>query len=1234
MNDLSQSPTAPPAAPGVGQGERVRGVDDPEVVRALEQYRAARAAGERPAREELLARFPEVAAELSACLQALEFVQAAAVRLEAPAAPGAEVGPDATLGDYRIVRELGRGGMGVVYEAVQLSLGRPVALKILPLAATLDPRQLQRFKNEAQAAACLHHTNIVPVHAVGCERGVHYYAMQLIPGQTLADVIRQLRELPGGAGVPAGRAGRPAPAALAGPGQPAAETLGPGPHDLPTECPAMTPAFFRAVARLGEQAAEALEHAHQQGVVHRDVKPANLMVDARGALWITDFGLAQVQSDTRLTLTGDLVGTLRYMSPEQALGQKSGVDHRTDVYSLGATLYELLTLGPAFGGGSRDELLRQLAFEEPRPPRRLNRAVPAELETIVLKAMARSPAERYQTAQELADDLRRFLDDRPIRARRPTWAQKLRKFARRHRAVVLTAAVSALLLLLTTAVLSVWALVRVTAERDGKEKEAREAQKAKEEAEKKRAEADAAGREASKQARLALKAIEALVYDAHRLTEDRHDTLELRSALLNRAVAELDRVARSADNAQDIDLTMADARDRLGAIYLTAGEPRKALHQFERFHAVAAALVKARPDNPEARRALGAAHRRLGEVRLRLGETAAARDHYARALEILEGLARSPGPEKTQAWLARRDLAHAHQQLGQVSVHLQDLKAAERHYLEALRLSQAVAAEVPRGHRLYDEFRRDLAIAHSGLGGLNLNQLGKVGAARLHYEKARAYFEAWARAHPGSPEAQRGLLVEHLHLGQVRARAGELTAARSAYEDALRLGRRLAAANPRSALDQRHLVVTYNELLQLDLDLNDPAAARGHAEEAAPLVADLARKDPANAQAARDLARYHHLRGRLHVRLGDKQAADADFRKALELNRRASERDPHSAAARGHLAGSHAELAMFSDLHAGDAGAAREHYLKALKLREELARDPDNPAARRGLAFAYLKLGLLSTRARDPAAAETYYQKAREHLEAVARIDPDNGEARRHLAFVYKTLGGLRLQDDPKAARAYYLQALEPLRALEKLDPKNLAARADMAALRVRLGEVCLRLEGAAAARGHFLEAAERYETLKDDPKDLHTRIPLSISYHNLARFLVDHADPKAGDPARAVRFARRAVGLAPRFGMYQLTLGRALYRAGDARGAIVSLEKTEVGGVDVCVRALFLALAHAAAGNPTEAAEWYGRADRWLAAHREFLGSQPQTAAQLRRLHAEAARALGVAKPEGKGGG
>ena len=300
------------------------------------------------------------------------------------------------LGDYRILREVGRGGMGVVYEAEQLSLGRRVALKVLPFAAALDPRQFRRFRTEAQAAARLHHTNIVPVFEVGSERGVHYYAMQFIEGQSLAAMIADLRD------VRTGEHGRRRDArdrrGTTGAFcrcRPARRCRPPRPSTTPTA-----------------------------GVVHRDIKPANLLVDARGDLWITDFGLARLQADGGLTLTGDLLGTLRYMSPEQALATRLLIDHRTDIYSLGATLYELLTLR---AGLRRRATARSCCagslFDEPVPPRRIDPSLPRDLETIVLKAMAKEPADRYATAQELADDLRRFLEDKPIRARRPTpWA--------------------------------------------------------------------------------------------------------------------------------------------------------------------------------------------------------------------------------------------------------------------------------------------------------------------------------------------------------------------------------------------------------------------------------------------------------------------------------------------------------------------------------------------------------------------------------------------------------------------------------------------------------------------------------------------------------------------------------------------------------------------------------------------------------------------------------------------
>src|SRR5262245_34063422 len=203
--------------------------------------------------------------------------------------------------------------MGTWYEAVQLSLVLRVALKLLPFAAALDSRQLQRFKNEAQAAALLHHPHIVPVYAVGAERGMHFYAMQMIDGRNLAAVVDELRKSPGGNSRTMHEPDSVPTAELR---SPSAETR-PEPVDrLSTLRTSHTGEFHRTIARLIAQAADALDFAHQNGVVHRDIKPANLLVDAGGNLWVTDFGLAQMQADTGLTQSGDLLGTLRYMSPE------------------------------------------------------------------------------------------------------------------------------------------------------------------------------------------------------------------------------------------------------------------------------------------------------------------------------------------------------------------------------------------------------------------------------------------------------------------------------------------------------------------------------------------------------------------------------------------------------------------------------------------------------------------------------------------------------------------------------------------------------------------------------------------------------------------------------------------------------------------------------------------------------------------------------------------------------
>jgi serine/threonine protein kinase len=443
--------------------------DDPRLLEAIKEYTAAMESGKRINRQEFLAKHADIAADLSVCLNSLNFIQTAAAQIPGTPTSEPQVHSDLSakpLGDFKLVREIGRGGMGVVYEAVQLSLGRRVAVKVLSLAAALDPRHLQRFKNEAQAAAQLHHTNIVPVYAVGCERSVHFYAMQLIDGQTLADVVRDLRRLanrtPVGAENGNGNGNRThignsevkdeSPSPSISP-MTANRALSTQVANLSVMHSTKRVSFCKSIARIGLQAADALEYAHKLGVVHRDIKPANLMLDVTGNLWITDFGLAQFYAaDSGLTQTGDLVGTYRYMSPEQASGRAVVLDQRTDIYSLGVTLYEVLTLERAVPGETRDELLHQISNIDPRSPRLIDKTIPQELDTILMKSIAKDPADRYSSAKAMADDLRRFLDDQPILARPPSAFDKAVKWTKRHRAITLT---TILMLLLIAAGLAV-----------------------------------------------------------------------------------------------------------------------------------------------------------------------------------------------------------------------------------------------------------------------------------------------------------------------------------------------------------------------------------------------------------------------------------------------------------------------------------------------------------------------------------------------------------------------------------------------------------------------------------------------------------------------------------------------------------------------------------------------------------------------------------------------------------
>jgi serine/threonine protein kinase len=399
--------------------------------------------------------------------------------------------------------------MGIVYEAEQESLGRHVALKILPFHRLMNPTHLERFRREARAAAQLHHTNIVPVFGIGEAEGVHYYAMQFIQGQGLDAVLEEVRRLrcrKSGTAVEGKEAGRDLSVSIArglltGRFQEAAAdeeaaveraalaepVVPPSPTGSEPACVEsrrvarpesakgvvdglLTPfadsgratqsdlasqtewQYCRSVAQVGVQVAEALAYAHKQRILHRDIKPSNLLLDTRGTVWITDFGLAKAEGSDELTSPGDIVGTVRFMAPERFQGKS---DPSSDVYSLGITLYEMLTLRPAFADSNRARLVERVLHEEPPRLRELDPHIPRDLETIVLKATAKDPAHRYPSSEALTEDLRRYLNGEPIHARPVGQLERLWRWGKRNPIIAGLSAAVLLLLLLVAVIASV-----------------------------------------------------------------------------------------------------------------------------------------------------------------------------------------------------------------------------------------------------------------------------------------------------------------------------------------------------------------------------------------------------------------------------------------------------------------------------------------------------------------------------------------------------------------------------------------------------------------------------------------------------------------------------------------------------------------------------------------------------------------------------------------------------------
>ena len=911
-------------------------------------------------REEVLA---EVLSEYVDRLNAGECIQPETVRIEHPELAeellvelktipawierGSPIGTETdlgTIGDYSVERELGRGGMGVVYKAWQNSMERPVALKILPTGVAADGRASARFLREAQAAGQLDHPNVVHVHGIGIEEKNPYYAMEFVEGETLAEL---LRDSTNEANTRFGK-----------------ESVG---------------KYFINVASAFADVADGLHHAHSRGVIHRDIKPSNLILDGSGRFRILDFGLAHVEGQDTLTRSGEFLGTPLYMSPEQAHGKRIPIDHRTDIYSLGATLYEAICGAPPFRGTDAVDTLSKIVDRDPVEPQTVNPRVPKDLETIVLKCLRKDAGARYSTAEALSQDLRRFVRGDPIEARpRSAW-EILVSRGRRHRRIL---AVSTCVLAAATLSLTI-AVVEIGAARDA-------AQAALDRAIEE-------SRRSRENARLATDAMRHLVeHLADTELEDSPRTTALRLRLWESTV----QYHRDlfATNPEDVGVRLALARSigRLAEAQQRAGEDDDAEASLRDATAGLESLTQQITDVGEIHREWSLTLQRLGTFLAQGGRRAEAVELARRALDVTSQFWEADPNDPARRFEVARCLGHLAMCLspGLGTGQAQHSQLAEA--LEAQRQSVNGLRELAESEPKRDDYELILVRFLANLAQLEL-QAGEPQAAAKSLREAVRVGETVRKKRPQSTKLRSDLGRLYDTLGVLcQFDLDQPTEAEAAYRRAVDLRAGLARDFPSIPQYRSDVAASRNNLAMQYLSRD----AVDEAERC--LVAAIAEQESAIAASPEQpiyrqyLAQHHFHLARLYDRRDDSGRAETARRDYIAMQRQVVMDSPDDLDLLLDLAREQYRLARSLELR-GELEGASAVYSERVELLTQASNTlSDRLDAREMHALAYVQWAVCLRQLDHVAEAEFAYSRAISIQAVLVTEAPDNGSLQNH----------------------------------------------------------------------------------------------------------------------------------------------------------------------------------------------------------------------------------------------